>query len=503
MENLEKIIGDFREYLGRMRMFRMAMSTMGFDSQTIAPKGAVTVRAKRDGFFAAEMYGMITSDKMKGFLDALTPHVDGLEPVAAAEFRRAKKAYDRSTKIPVEKVRQFSELRSKSYVVWEEARKNNDFASFAPYLRDIINMSKEMAEYRRTDDTPIYNLMLDDYEEGMTMEIYDEYFAKLRAAIVPLLKGVMASPKKIDKQFAHAPVSIEAQRKLSDFVAAEIGYDLNRGYIGETAHPFCSGIHRDDVRITTRYDETDFLSSFYSIMHECGHAIYEQNMGDEIADSTASGGASSGLHESQSRFYENIIGRSEAFWEYLTESLKKYLPENFKNITPRQFYEAANEAKPSLIRVEADELTYSLHCLIRYEIERMIFMDGVDVMDLPAIWNKKYEEYLGVMPPDDTNGVLQDVHWSGGMFGYFPTYSIGSAYASQFLAYMEKEMDVNALIKSGNFAAITKWLADKIHHHGSVYTPRELVHRIGGEGLNADYYITYLRNKFEKLYEIK
>jgi len=237
-------------------------------------------------------------------------------------------------------------------------------------------------------------------------------------------------------------------------------------------------------------------------MHECGHAIYEQNMGDDIAESTVASGVSSGIHESQSRFYENIIGRSEAFWEYITPGLKKYLPQSFKDITPRQFFEAANEAKPSLIRVEADELTYSLHCLIRYEIERMIFMDDACVNDLPAIWNAKYEEYLGVTPPDDANGVLQDVHWSGGMFGYFPTYSIGSAYAAQFLAYIKKEMDVDALIKAGDFAAIAGWLKEKIHRHGSVYSPKDLVEKIAGEGLNADYYIEYLNDKFKTLYEI-
>jgi len=502
MDNLTTTLADFRAHLNRLRMYRLALSTVSYDAHTIAPKGAVAMRAKRDGFFAAEMYAMTTGEKAKGLLEAMAPHADKLDPIAAAEYRLAKKTYDNSTKIPADMVRKFSELRSKAYAVWEQARKDNDFASFAPYLKDIIEMRKQMTEYRRVDDKPLYDVMLDDYEEGMAMEIYDEYFTKLRAAIVPLLKGVMASPKKIDKAFAYAPVSIDEQRKLSDFVAAEIGYDINRGHIGETAHPFCNGIHRDDVRITTRYDENDFLSSFYSIMHECGHAIYEQNMGDDIAESIVASGVSSGIHESQSRFYENIIGRSEAFWDYLTDGLKKYLPASYQNITARQFYEAANEAKPSLIRVEADELTYSLHCLIRYEIERMIFMDGVDVNDLPAIWNAKYQEYLGVTPPDDANGVLQDVHWSGGMFGYFPTYSIGSAYASQFAAYMRREMDVDGLIRSGNFAEITKWLKDKIHQHGSVLTPKQLVEKIAGEGLNADYYVEYLNKKFGELYQL-
>jgi len=501
--SLQETIVDFNAHLERVRMYSSAMTTMGFDANTIAPKGAVNARAKRSGFFAMEMFHMVTGEKMKGFLDILGAHVEELDPITYALYRGCKKNYERNTKIPPQKIREFRELTSKAYVAWEDARKNDDFAAFAPYLKQIVAMQKEMVEYRRVDDRPAYDILLDDYEEGMTMEIYDEYFAKVHSTIVPLLKGVMESPKKIDRAFAHAHVSIEQQRKLSDFIAKKIGYDLNRGYIGETAHPFCSGSSRDDVRITTRYDEKDFLSSFFSILHECGHAVYEQNTGDDIAETMLSRGVSMGLHESQSRFYENIIGRSKAFWEYITDELKEYLPESFKDITPLQFYEAANEAGPSLIRVEADELTYSLHVMVRYEIERMIFNNEVEVEDLPEVWNKKIEEYIGIVPPNNALGVLQDVHWSGGSFGYFPTYSLGSAYASQFAAYMNREMDVDALIRKGEFDKITAWLTDKIHRHGSVYTPKDLVDKIAGEQLNADYYTAYLKDKFNELYEIK
>ncbi|MCL2397906.1 MAG: carboxypeptidase M32 [Defluviitaleaceae bacterium] len=501
--NLEATINDFKSHVERIRMFTGAMTVMGFDAHTIAPKGAVATRAKRDGFFESEVHALATGDKMRGFLEDLAPHAAQLDPITLGMYRVCKRNYEESAKIPAEKVRQFSELTSNAYVAWEAAKKTDDFPSFAPYLKDIIAMRKEMLEYRRVDDTPAYDLLLDDYEEGMTMAIYDEFFAKVRAAIVPLLRGVMASKKKIDKTFTRAHFPIGEQRKLSEFIAKKVGYDLSRGYICETAHPFCSTDNRDDVRITTRYDENDFFYSFYSVLHECGHAIYEQNTGDDIADTILSTGASAGLHESQSRFYENIIGRSKAFWEYITPELKGYLPPHFKDATPIQFYEAANHAGPSFIRTEADELTYSLHVMVRYEIERMIFTEDIDVNDLPAIWNKKYEEYIGVTPPNNTRGILQDVHWSGGMFGYFPTYSIGSAYASQFLAYMQREMDVDGLIKSGNLAPITNWLMDKIHRHGSVYTPRDLVGKIAGEQLNADYYTAYLKEKFEGLYEIK
>ena len=500
--SLEATIKDFNEHLEKVKMYYGALSVMNFDAATVAPKGGIADRAKRSGFFAAEMFNLMTGEKMKGLLEALEPHKDKLEPITSGMYRIARKNYDKNVKVPVEKFRAYRELVTKAQSIWEDARQNDDFAAFAPYLKDIIAASKEMVEYRRTNDAPAYDYLLDDYEEGMTMQIYDEYFGKVRSVIVPLLKGVVESKKKINRDIMHIPVSIEAQRKIASFMAEMIGYDINRGYICESVHPFCSGSSRNDIRITTRYDENDFISSFFTILHECGHAIYEQNTGDDIAQTILSQGVSMGIHESQSRFYENVIGRSRGFWEYITDKLKTYLPDTYKDVTATQFYEAANYAAPSLIRVEADELTYSLHIMIRYEIERMLFTQDIDVMDLPSIWNKKYEEYLGIMPPNNTLGVLQDVHWSGGMFGYFPTYSLGSAYAAQFLAYMKKDLDFDSLVHKGDFAAITAWMTDKIHRHGSIYRPRDLVDKIAGEQLNADYYCNYLKEKFGTLYDI-
>ncbi|MCL2573204.1 MAG: carboxypeptidase M32 [Defluviitaleaceae bacterium] len=501
--NLEATIMEFKAHLEKMKMYQSAMSVMSFDDATIAPKGATADRAKRNGFFAAELFALSTGEKMKSLLEALEPHKEELDVNTAAMYRLVKKNYDKSVKIPIDKIRAFRELTSKANDVWEKARKDNDFAAFAPYLRDIVAARKEMVEFVRTDDAPTYDYLLDDYEEGATMAMYDEYFAKVRAAIVPLLKGVMESKKKINYELVKMSVDIETQRKISEYAAKMVGYDLNRGYIGETAHPFCSTFSRNDVRITTRYDENDFLSSFYSILHECGHALYEQNTGEDIAGTVLARGVSMGIHESQSRFYENVIGRSKGFWEYATNGLKEILPQSYKDVTATEFYEAANLAGPSLIRVEADELTYSLHIMVRYEIERMLFTEDIDIMELPAIWNKKFEEYLGITPPNDAMGVLQDIHWSFGGMGYFPTYSIGSAYSAQFLSYMKREMDFDALVKKGDFATITAWLVDKIHRHGSIHTPKDLVHKIAGEQLNADYYVDYLNEKFKSLYEIQ
>jgi len=502
---LNKKVEDFKAYLDRINTFNSAMSILSFDSSTIAPAGGIALRAKRMGFLQLEIFKMTTGEEIKGYLEALAPHLDELDKPTQAMYKKAKKKYDELTKIPPEKVQEYATLTEEAESVWAQARKDNDFAAFAPYLSRLIAFNKEFL-ILRADEMPEggkpYDILLDDFEAGMTIEKYDDFFEKLKAVVVPLIKQIAASKKEIQTDFAKYHVDIPAQRKISDRLAEQIGFDISRGYIGEAAHPFCGGPDKTDVRITTRYDENDFLSSVYSILHECGHAIYEQNIADEIADTTLGTGTSMGIHESQSRFYENVIGRSLAYWQYLTPSLKEILPQEFANITPLMFFEAANKSQPSLIRVEADELTYGLHIVIRYEIEKMIFAGEVEVNDLPALWNKKYAEYLGITPPTDADGVLQDIHWSIGMFGYFPTYALGSAYAAQLLYYMNKEMDVDALIAKGEFATITKWLEEKIHKHGSVYTPNELMELNFGEQLNGEYYAKYLKDKFTALYEL-
>ena len=503
--DLNKTVADFKGHLDRIGTLGQISAILSFDSETVAPAGGIQMRAKRAGFLGLEIFNLTTSDNMKGYLDALKPHLNDLDIHTQAMYRIAKKDYDEGTKIPPEKVREYVELRQEAGDVWAKARKDNDFKAFSPYLKRIIAMKKEFLAMRANEipegGIP-YDIFLDDFEEGMTSQKYDEFFEKLKAVVVPLIRQVSTSKKKIETEFLKSKVDIPTQRKISEMLAAKVGYDLNRGYIAETAHPFCSNTEKTDVRITTRYDEHDFLSSLYSIMHECGHAIYEQNIGDDIANTSLGGGTSSGIHESQSRFYENVIGRSLEFWEYITDDLKALLPAEFANVTPHMFFEAANETKSSLIRVEADELTYSLHIIIRYEIEKMIFAGEVEVDDLPDLWNKKYQEYLGITPPSDEDGVMQDIHWSMGLMGYFPTYALGSAYAAQMLHYLRKDMDVDALIRKGDFAPITNWLTEKIHAHGSIYPPNQLMEKSFGEQLNGEYYAKYLKEKFTKLYEL-
>ena len=498
---IEKTVTEFKEYLGRIKMYNEAMAILNFDGETIAPVGSISSRAKRAGFFSLEIFNMTISDEMKNYLEELAPHVDTFDDILKGEYRVAKKSYDDGTKVPAEIVREMSELQAEAAAIWGQARGENDFDKFAPYLKRLIELQKKIIEHRSNGEQP-YDILLDDYEEGMNMEVYDEFFGKLKETVVPLLKKIRESNKKIDMSFVNTPVDLELQKAICKSIAEKIGYNLDRGYIAESTHPFCNGSNKYDVRITMRYVEDDFLSALYSVMHECGHAIYEQNVADEITHIIIGGGASMGIHESQSRFYENILGRGIAFWEAMYDELLEQFPEELQNITAHQFYEAVNEVKSSLIRVESDELTYNLHIIIRYEIERMLFTEDVDISDLPDIWNKKYEEYLGITPPTNTEGVLQDIHWSFGAFGYFPTYALGSAYGAQITAYMKKDLDLDALVKAKDFDAIKNWLTEKIHQYGKIYTPNQLMEKSFGEKFNVGYYVDYLTEKYSKLYEL-
>jgi len=313
---MEQIIHDFRKHMERINMFSQAMSLMYFDASTIAPDGGVDMRAKRFGFFETELHNLGTSDALKGYLDALLPHKDTFDDELKALLRIAKKNYDSATKIPTELVQQMAELTTEANQVWEKAKQNNDFASFAPYLVKLVALAKVILEHRK-DEIPEggvpYDVYLDDFEEGMTVAKYDVFFSGLKDVIVPLIKKVLASKKEIDTSFTHNTVDIDTQKKISALLAEKAGYDTERGYICEAEHPFCSGIDSTDTRITTHYYEDDFMSSVYSVLHECGHGIYEQGVGADIAGTFLGSGGSSGMHESQSRFIENIIGRSLPF----------------------------------------------------------------------------------------------------------------------------------------------------------------------------------------------
>jgi carboxypeptidase Taq len=330
----------------------------------------------------------------------------------------------------------------------------------------------------------------------------DIFFDKVKEEIIPLLKEVSKKAETVDKSYNYLKYDIAKQKEFCKYLSGYIGFDFNRGVIAESEHPFTLQLHNHDVRITDRYMENNLESSMFSIIHESGHALYEMNIDDAITQTLVGTGASMGMHESQSRFYENIIGRSKEFWEPIYNKLVETYPENLSDISLDHFIRGINKAAPNLIRTEADELSYCIHIIIRYEIEKMIFADEVSVEELPEVWNKKYQEYMGIAPATDTEGILQDTHWSWGEFGYFPSYAIGTAVASQIHSCMKAKMPIDQYLKEGNLTPIREFLRDNIHKFGAVKNTNEILKAVCGEDFMPDYYIKYLKDKYTMLYDL-
>lgn len=497
---VNKVQQEFHEYVKKMAAYNEALSLIFWDMRTGAPKKGIEQRSEVVGMLSSEVFKMSTSEKMAYFIDTLSNEKDQLSDITVKQLEECKKEYDRNKKIPEDEYKEYVVLLSKSESKWEEAKAASDFSLFQPYLEEVVKYNRKFLEYWGYEGNP-YNVLLDLYEPGMTVDVLDQVFGQLRERIVPLVKKIMDSGNKpeTDFLFHHFPKS--KQREFSIELLKELGYDFEAGRLDETVHPFEITLNIGDVRITTKYDEKDFRTAVFGTIHECGHAIYEQNISPKLTGTLLASGTSMGIHESQSLFFENFIGRNYSFWKKHYELLKKYAPEQFSHVSLDDFYRAINESKPSLIRIEADELTYPLHIMVRYEIEKALFNGELEVKDLPEVWNKKYEEYLGVVPKHNGEGVLQDVHWSGGSFGYFPSYALGYMYAAQFKHSMLKDLpNFDSLLEEGDITPIKKWLNEKIHQHGKMKKPLELLHEITGEGLNAQYLIDYLEEKYSKIY---
>lgn len=474
-----------------------AQGLLFLDSATGAPRGSAQARSVTLGILSERGYQVFVNDDTRALLCELTGQKDQLTPVQNRQVELLTEELDKLTRIPMEEVVAYTQLTNEAENCWVAAKEQNDYASFQPYVEKLIGFNRRFAGYKDATK-PAYNVLLDEYEKGMDMTTLDSFFAALRRDIVPLLSQVKDRP--LDDGFLHGHFDKAQQAALAGDLMDLMGLDRQFFALATSEHPFTMSFHRDDVRITTHYHEDAPASSLYSVIHEGGHALYDHNMAEEYQYTCLADGASMGIHESQSRFYENIVGRSEAFAEFLLPRLQTLFPSQLGGITPRQFYRAVNKARPSLIRTEADELTYSLHVMVRYELEKRLFAGQLTAGDLPEAWNALYKEYLGVDVPDDTHGVLQDTHWSGGMFGYFPTYALGSAYSAQILHAMGKDLRVEELVRKGELAPITDWLREKIHRHGRMMDPGKLLEAACGEPFDAKYYVAYLARKMKDVY---
>lgn len=479
-----------------------AMILFNWDNATLAPEDSIENTSKMMGILSDEYYKALINDEVEALLNEL----DGadLSEYEAAIVRELKDAYDEVKLIPQDEYSAYSALTSKGSSIWHRAKSSNDFTLYAPYLEEVIAYKKKFAGYEakaKNHEGPLYDILLGHFEKGFTSEILDDFFAKLKDAILPLVQMVIQKNDKIDKSYSTLSCPVEKQREFSKFLTEYIGFDFKRGVLKESPHPFTTNLHNKDVRITTAYHENNFESALMSTIHETGHALYELHIDDALTMTPVGTGTSMGFHEGQSRLFENNFGRSFAFWEPIYDKLQKQYPDQLGNVSMEQFVLGLNKAQPGLIRTESDELTYCLHIMVRYEIEKMMINTDIDVNDLPKIWNDKYEEYLGIRPDSDANGIMQDIHWSGGDIGYFPSYAIGSAIAAQIYAHLKKAINVEECLKTGDYDTINNYLTEKIHRFGKSKTTNELLQNMMGEDFNPQYFVDYITEKYTRLYE--
>ena len=497
----EEMIIKYKSYRDQMKAINYALYLISWDAETEAPSNSVEERSKQIGILSEMSYKLERNEEYIAIVKTLYEEKDCLDELLKIEIKKVYKQLMQSLKIPMNELVDYSILLSKSHSIWVEAKLNSDFNLFKDTLKEIIEFNKRMVKYLETDNLKGYDVLLDEYEEGMTKEKYDKFFSLLKEEIVPLVKEI-SSIKKEPNKLLQRTFSVEKQKKFADYLMDVMCYDKTRGLMKESEHPFTSGFGTTDVRVTNHYYEDLLLSSIFSAIHELGHATYEQQCDSSLNETLLTGGTSMAMHESQSRFYENIVGRSYPFWVKHYAKLQEIFKEELKDITLEEFYLYANEVECSLIRTEADELTYPLHVMVRYEIEKMIIEGDVNIDELPAIWNRMYKDYLGVDVPNDKLGILQDVHWAGGSFGYFPTYALGSAYGAQLLASMKKDLNFDEVVSMNNLKEVNEWLKEKIHKYGQTKTPDELLQSSTGESFDAKYFVEYLKTKFKTIYKI-
>lgn len=496
---LKEALQQLEDLQKKLYAYGAASSALMFDGDTVAPTESGEGRYLAMGILAGESQKIITAPEVGEMLTYLSEHKEELDDVKKRQVKELKENYERMTEIPPEEHMEYVKLRSKAGEVWRTAKNNNDFESFRPYLEQLLEYAKKSAARYDSTKAP-FDALLDKYEKGLSVEYLDGFFEEVRKSLVPLIQKISVK-EKVDDSFLHKYYPIEQQKKFSEYLMDVLELDRKYCIIGEVEHPYTMGMNSKDVRITTHYKEHSVADSMFSVIHEGGHAIYYLGVRDDLQYTCLFDGSSMSLHESQSRFYENMIGRSKAFVEYIFPKMQEIFPEQLSDVTAEQYYRAINKVEPSLIRIQADEVTYSLHIMVRYEIEKQLFAGTLEVKDIPARWNELYKEYLGVEVPDDEHGCLQDSHWSGGMFGYFPSYALGSAYAAQMAKEMSKELDIADLVSNGRISAVTAWLKEKVHQYGALLDPDEVL-EIAVGGFDPKAFTEYLEKKYTEIYGV-
>lgn len=496
----EQMLKQYHDWVFRVSAYSMAINIIGIDKLTVAPEGGNAYRDERTAYLSGELYSIYTDSQIFACLKHLKD-----DSSVDADTRRGISLYYKQIQhmncFPKEEFVAQEKLKTESYDAWLSAKQNNDYSIFEPYLLKLIEAKKKEYSYRDSSAS-VYDQMLDDFEPGMTQKKYDVFFQALEERLVPLIHRVTEADP-IDTSFLHEIYPVKQQKDFMDSLLAYLHFDSSWGYQNETEHPFTSWTCENDCRTTTKYLTDDVSSAILSTVHEVGHAYYEHNIDPRYDGMILSEGVSSGMHESQSRLLENYLGRSLSFWKANYPKLQSVFPEQLGKVTLEQFVRAVNASKPSLIRTEADELTYPMHIAIRYEIEKGLFNGTISTEHLDQTWNDMYEKYLGVHVEKASEGILQDVHWSSGDFGYFPTYALGSAWAAQFTEAMRRDIDIDQLLETGHFDEIEKWLKEHIHKYGCRYDAEEVMLKATGRPFDVNVYLDYLCNKYTKLYNLK
>jgi carboxypeptidase Taq len=477
-------------------------SLLAWDERTYLPAKGQAFRGEQLALLARMSHERLTAPEIGALVEKAETDNYPADSLEAANIRGIRRIYNRAVKVPTRLVEALARATSAGQNAWETARKNDDFASFRPHLETILKLKREEAQAVGYKDHP-YDALLDEFEPGATTSDLKQVFDGLLKELVPFIAAITESGKKAPIEVIERDYPVDAQRALSEKIVQQVGFDREAGRLDVTVHPFCSGIAPGDVRITTRYNPHRFPEAFFGTLHEVGHGLYEQNLPPDQFGLPGGTACSVGIHESQSRLWENLVGRSRTFWEFCWKPTKESFPAALGNVSLDQFYAAINDVRPSFIRIEADEATYNLHIVLRFELEQALLTGDLAAADLPGAWNDRFQQLFGLTVPNNQLGCLQDVHWSAGLIGYFPTYTLGNLYASQFFEQAGKTLgDLAASFRQGEFGSLRGWLIEKIHHQGQRFGAGELCQRVTGRALTSVALLGHLRSKFGALYGV-
>ncbi len=488
----------YKEHLKEMNIISSALSLLSWDQETHMPVRGIAARSQVAGRFAKNLFELSVSSELGEYIKALATD-SSLTIEERASVRDIGKQYRRQKAIPPALIEEHATARSQAQAAWVEARKQSNFAVFQPLLTKMVDYARRFADYYGYEDHP-YDALLEEYEPGMTVEKLQAIIEPLRKQLVPFLRRLASEGTPPDTAPIEGSFAVDQQLELAQAALQLIGYDFDAGALDEVAHPFTIAVAFDDVRVTNRYLKDHVTSGLFGALHEGGHALYNQGMPESLYALRLDGGSSNGIHESQSRMIENLLGRGLPFWTHFQPILAEIFPQ-FRDISAESLYRAVNLVTPSFVRVEADEVTYNLHIMLRAELEAGLIAGEIQVADLPERWNEAMDRYLGVTPPNDALGVLQDVHWSIGYFGYFPSYMLGNLYASQMATKIRQDLpDLDERIAAGDVLVLIDWLKKNVHQLGAVYQPDELMTRITGQTLDSSHFVRYVEAKYSGIY---